>query len=270
LLDAQALTHDETSRPRIADDLRRVEMLGQPVALGFKPSGNRRVDNIAEFHGKAVLLVFFAAWSEPSMDAVVELQRSIAALPKDRVQLLGVSLDTKPEKLGDFARTGRNYVAVWCDGKELGKPMIRPSELTRCRLLGSSTGRGGCARLNALEDTCPRKCGSWSGNNRLGENSTFQPMKPRDMKIGLWANPDRNGPQRANIAAILAMIGEAAAQGCDVLALPSAAWQAGFARGGNGCRAHPGRLSRANCVAWRVSMHGHRARPRGTLGRPGF
>src|SRR6185369_12254683 len=106
---------------RIADDLRRVEMLGQPVALGFKPSGNRRVD-IAEFHGKAVLLVFFAAWSEPSMDAVVELQRSIAALPKDRVQLLGVSLDTKPEKLGDFARTRKITWPVWCDGKGWESP----------------------------------------------------------------------------------------------------------------------------------------------------
>jgi peroxiredoxin len=152
LLEAQALTHDEDLKARIADDLRRVEMLGQPVALGFKPAGGRRVD-IAEYRGKAVLLVFFAAWSEPSMDAVVELQRAAAALPKDRVQLLGVSLDTKPEKLGDFARTKKITWPVWCDGQGWESPMIRALGINALPTVWLIDGEGRLRSLNALEGT---------------------------------------------------------------------------------------------------------------------
>ena len=45
-------------------------------------------------------------------------------------------------------------------------------------------------------------------------------MKTPRLKIGLGQIPIEMGRMRANLAAILAMIGEAAAQGCDVLALP--------------------------------------------------
>lgn len=152
LVDAQALARDDDLKARIADDLRRVELVGKPVELSFKPSGGRPVA-LADYRGKIVLLVFFAAWSEPSMDAVVEVQRIAATLPKDRVQLLGFSLDTKPEKLDDFARSKKIAWPVWCDGKGWESPLIRPLGINALPTVWLLDAEGRLRSLNALEDT---------------------------------------------------------------------------------------------------------------------
>jgi predicted amidohydrolase len=74
-------------------------------------------------------------------------------------------------------------------------------------------------------------------------------MKPPRLKIGLGQIPLAMGNKRANLAAIFAMIGEAAAQGCAVLALPEcslAGWLAPAAK--SLAEPIPGPLTRKLCA----------------------
>jgi predicted amidohydrolase len=74
-------------------------------------------------------------------------------------------------------------------------------------------------------------------------------MKPLQLKIGLGQIAIEMGNKRANLAAIFAMIGEAAAQGCDVLALPEcslAGWLSPAAK--SLAEPIPGPLTRKLCV----------------------
>ena len=130
----------------------RVESVGQPVPLSFKPSGDRTVD-LADYRGKVVLLVFFAVWSEPSTAVLGDLQQAVAALPKDRVQLLGFSLDTKPEKLGDFMRAKKITWPVWCDGRGWESPLLRPLGINALPTVWLLDAKGNLRSLNALEGT---------------------------------------------------------------------------------------------------------------------
>ena len=96
LVEAQPLAKDEETKSRIADDLRRIDLLGEPLALSGPSTDGTPID-IADYRGRVVIVSFFATWSPPSIVALDALKRAVATFPKDRVQLIGVSLDTKPE-----------------------------------------------------------------------------------------------------------------------------------------------------------------------------
>ena len=116
LLDAQRLTADDELKARIADDLRRCALVGKTVPFNFKPAGTAGID-LRNYRGKVVLLIFFAGWSPPALEALDALQRAAVELPKGRVQFVGVSLDTKRERLVALAREKKITWPVACDGR---------------------------------------------------------------------------------------------------------------------------------------------------------
>ena len=152
LLDAQPLARDDDLKARIADDLRRVEMLGQPVILRFSAPDGRVID-VAEHRGKVVLLVFFAVWSPPSIEALDKIQRAAPDLPRDRVQLLGVSLDTKPERLAALVGEKKITWPVACDGKGWESPLVRTLGVNALPTAWLLDTQGRLRSLNALEGT---------------------------------------------------------------------------------------------------------------------
>ena len=148
LLDAQPLARDDDLKARIADDLRRVEMLGNPVALRFKAADGRTLD-VADHRGKVVLLVFFAVWSQPSIEALDRIQRAASDLPRDRVQLLGVSLDTKPERLAALLGERKITWPVACDGKGWDSPLARTLGVNALPTAWLLDAKGNLRSLNA-------------------------------------------------------------------------------------------------------------------------
>ena len=124
LLEAQPLANDEELKSRIADDLRRLELLGQPIALSG-PSTDGKVINVEDYRGRIVVVCFFATWSPPSILALDTLKRAIAPFPKDRVQVIAVSLDTKPEPLGELLRSRTITWPIIRDGQGWESPLIR-------------------------------------------------------------------------------------------------------------------------------------------------
>ena len=124
LVDAHLLARDEELKARIADDLRRLDLLGEPVALKFQPPEGDAVD-LADYRGKVVVLIFFAAWSQPAVEAIDTIEKALPKWPADDVQLFGVSLDTKPEPLEALARERKITWPVICDARGWESPIVR-------------------------------------------------------------------------------------------------------------------------------------------------
>jgi peroxiredoxin len=152
LLSAQAIAQDDELKFRIADDLKRIDQLGKPVSLRFTTTQNKAID-LEESRGKVVLLVFFANWSPPSIDALAKLQREVKNLPPDRLQVLCISLDNKLEETA--AAINKNTVTwpVGFDGKGWGSPTVRALGINTLPTVWLIDQKGVLRSLNALEST---------------------------------------------------------------------------------------------------------------------
>jgi peroxiredoxin len=150
LEDAQKLAHDDLLKNRIADDLKRIGFLGQEVPLHFVTADGKAVD-LADFRGKVVLVIFFAAWSPPSITALQTVQKSVAALPPGRMQVLGVSLDDKPEALAATIKQNAVTWPVGYDGKGWEGALVRSLGINSLPTLWLFDAKGRLRSLSALE-----------------------------------------------------------------------------------------------------------------------
>jgi peroxiredoxin len=152
LLDARPLAADEELKSRIADDLKRVRMLGEQVPLAFTSVQGKEV-RLADYHGQPVLLVFFGGFSSPSLAAMSSVQKSLTELPKGSVQVIGVCLDEKREVL-DFVVKGRGLTwPIAFDGKGWEGSIVRSLGINTLPTIWLIDGRGRLRSLNALEGT---------------------------------------------------------------------------------------------------------------------
>lgn len=152
LADAQPLATDDELKARIADDLKRVRLLGAEVALSFTSVQGREI-RLADFRGRPVLLVFFAGAAQPSLAAVASVQRAVAALPPGSVQVLGVSLDEKRETLEAAVKARALTWPVAFDGKGWESPPVRALGINAVPTVWLLDARGRLRSLNALDAT---------------------------------------------------------------------------------------------------------------------
>ena len=152
LVAAQMRAEGEDLKARIADDLRRVEMVGESVPLRFEPPEGDAVD-VSDHKGKAVVLIFFSAWSPPAVEAVLVLQKVFVTLPAEQVQVIGVSLDTKPEPLQQFVEAQKIKWPIICDGKGWESPLVRNLGINALPTVWLLDREGKLKSLNALEGT---------------------------------------------------------------------------------------------------------------------
>ena len=109
--------------------------------------------NVEAYRGRIVIVCFFATWSPPSILALDSIKRALAAFPKDRVQFLGVSLDTKPEPLGELLRTKAPDWPVLRDGLGWESPLIRSFGINALPTVWFLDREGKLRALDALENT---------------------------------------------------------------------------------------------------------------------
>ena len=152
LAEAQPLARDDELKGRIADDLKRVRMLGEEVPLAFTSAQGREI-KIADLRGQPVLVVFFAAFSPQSLAAVTSVQRAVAELPRGSVQVLGVDLDEKRETLDAVMKSRAVAWPVAFDGKGWESPLVRGLGINALPTVWLLDARGKLRSLNALENT---------------------------------------------------------------------------------------------------------------------
>jgi len=152
LIDAQRLVKDDDElKARIGDDLKRLDFLWKVLPLNIKSVDGKTID-VGDYHGKVVIVVFFAAWSPPSLAVVESLREQTAKLPADKVQVIGVSLDEKRERLVDAIRQYRLPWPVGFDGKGWGGPMVRSLGINAVPTVWVLDPKGRLRILNAKED----------------------------------------------------------------------------------------------------------------------
>jgi peroxiredoxin len=148
---AQSLAADPDLKSRIADDLKRVRLLGEIIPLHFTSVQGKEV-NLEDFHGKPLILLFFAGFSPPSTKAIDEVQRDLLELPKGGVEVVGVSLDKTP---GDLAGVVKAHGLTWpleFDGGGWESPLARSLGINALPTVWLIDRQGRLRSLNGLEN----------------------------------------------------------------------------------------------------------------------
>ena len=150
---ASIIARDEPTRQRIADDLKRLALLGKTGEVSFETiqGGNF---SLAEQRGKVVVLVFWAGWSPPSVAVLAELAKDAAKWPRDRVSLATVSLDEKKENCTETLRVlGIRAWPTACSGKVWQDPVARALAINALPTIFIYDAEGKLRSLNA-RDSC--------------------------------------------------------------------------------------------------------------------
>lgn len=123
LHEADRLTQNPGLKAQIADDLRRVAHLGKPLALKFTGIDGKSYD-VRSWQGKPVVLLFFAAASQPAREAFRELQEVLQPMGNS-VVFAGVSLDAKKEDVAQFLTDRKITIPVAWDGHGWNGAMVQ-------------------------------------------------------------------------------------------------------------------------------------------------
>ena len=117
LLDeAAGRTTDMALRQRIADDQRRLALLGHPLALRIASVEPSTPVDVGNYRGRVVVVLFWASWSLPSLHAMAQLQRIAAEFTGKPVDFLTISLDEDRKALASTVEVTGLRWPVGCDG----------------------------------------------------------------------------------------------------------------------------------------------------------
>ncbi len=126
LLDeARRLSTEPALNQRIADDLKRLELLDQPLKLEFTTLQGRSF-NLASMRGRIVLLVFWSSDSLPSLLWIEGFRHALAKLPADKLTIATVCLDQNKTSVPDVMEgLGISSWPTACDGEGWKSPLVR-------------------------------------------------------------------------------------------------------------------------------------------------
>ena len=149
---ASIVARDDGTRQRIADDLKRLDLLGKVGSVSFENIQGGRF-SLAEQKGKVVVLVFWAGWSPPSVASLAQLAKDAAGWPKDRVAIATVSLDEKSENCTETLRVlGISAWPTSCSGKVWKDPVARALAINALPTVFVYDAEGKLRSLNAREN----------------------------------------------------------------------------------------------------------------------
>lgn len=151
LEDARALAKEPDLKARIADDLKRVRLVGQEVPLSFTSVQGQEI-TIPSLAGKPVFVIFFAQSSPPAMAALGKLQQEVAKLPQGSIRVIGVNLDPKRESALEALKSlGLTWPTAW-DGKSWESPMVRSLGINALPTVWLLDTKGRLKSLNGLDN----------------------------------------------------------------------------------------------------------------------
>lgn len=134
---------------RIDDDLRRIAMLGHPVAMRWTSTRGEEIA-LEKLRGKIVVILFFAEWSPPAMLELERVRELAARHPARDVQALGISLDENPTALAAALRAHKIDWPVCFDGQGWESPMVRSLGINALPTAWILDRQGNLRALNAL------------------------------------------------------------------------------------------------------------------------
>ena len=149
LEEASAVTKEPQLGERIADDLRKIALIGQPLPQSFPMLDGTRFDT-AGFTGVPIVILFYSEDSLPSMAAWEVLNESLQKYPK--FQRLAVSLDTAKASLDRLEKEStKNWTISW-DGRGWEGSHVRACGINAVPKTWLLDGKGRLTSLNLLDD----------------------------------------------------------------------------------------------------------------------
>ena len=141
-------------RARIADDMKRLALLGHPIGLRGATIHGTEVD-LARLQGKVVVVYFFASWSAPSLAGLEEMQYLSQTFSKESVEIVGVSLDPTPEVLQATVKARNITWPVIFDGKGWKSPLVRGLAINALPTLWLVDQQGNLRTMNVRTESEP-------------------------------------------------------------------------------------------------------------------
>ncbi len=117
-------TRDESLKARVADDLLRLDLLGQRVPLTF-PTLQHGTFDIHDYRGKICIVVFWSSDSPHSLVWMDEFLKQAARFPKDKVGIAFFGLDNSRPQLEQMVQELEIKSPVGFDGKGWQSPIAR-------------------------------------------------------------------------------------------------------------------------------------------------
>jgi hypothetical protein len=149
LEEARSLSRDPMLDLRIADDLKRLELVDKPFALEFPTVQGRRFD-IASQRGRLVLVLFWSTESLPSLLWIEDFRRALAKLPADKITIATVAVDKNPATVREVVEgVGISNWPTACDGEAWQSPLVRPLGINALPTVFLIDQRGVLRALNA-------------------------------------------------------------------------------------------------------------------------
>ena len=158
LEDARVLATDDDLKARIADDLKRLRLLGQEVPLHFTSMQGQEIKS-EDLSGRPCFVIFFANFSPPSVVGVERLQEEIAQLPKGTVRVVGVCLDERREVAAGLIKARNISWPVAYDGKGWQSPLVRDLGINALPTVWLLDSRGRLRSLSALDGAAAKARG---------------------------------------------------------------------------------------------------------------
>jgi hypothetical protein len=124
LEEALRVTDEEPLKRRIADDLRRLDLLGKPLDLKMTALSGGQID-LARLRGYVVVLVFWSADSPHSLLWLRDFRSSWESLPRDQIRVVTVSLDESQRTLDSRLRELHADWPTHFDGMGWHSPLAR-------------------------------------------------------------------------------------------------------------------------------------------------
>lgn len=148
---AAANAKDEGLKRQIADDQKRLRMLGKPLELEFKAMDGKPVD-LEAMRGRVVVICFFADWSPPSMITLAKVEELTRKYPPQQVRVVGISLDSDMGTARAVkAKFGIDW-PVYCDGKGWHGRFVRSLGINALPTVWIVDRRGVLRVLNEPDD----------------------------------------------------------------------------------------------------------------------
>ncbi|MFZ4484506.1 MAG: TlpA family protein disulfide reductase [Chthoniobacterales bacterium] len=152
---AAGLAKDDGTRERIADDLKRLDLLGRTTEVSFKTLQGKEFSLGAQ-RGRVVVLIFWAGWSPPSVVWLAEFAKTARDWPDGRVTVATVSLDRKKED-GRKTLEALNLMdwPTSCEGGGWDNALARSLGVNALPTVFVFDAAGRLRALNAREDVGP-------------------------------------------------------------------------------------------------------------------